>query len=188
LLLKEQGIEKLPELISDLFMERRPGLIFIDSFKALNEILKSPEQRRSVIFEMATALSAYECTSFLIGEYADATMTDLPEFAIADVVLQLIKHTTNVREQRFVRVEKLRGSKAIPGLHAFSISTKGLQVFPRLLTPSEPPSYNVDPERVTTGIKGLDEMIEGGLISGSTTLVAGPPGSGKTIMGLEFLN
>ena len=37
LLLKEQGIEKLPELISDLFMERRPGLIFIDSFKALKD-------------------------------------------------------------------------------------------------------------------------------------------------------
>ena len=49
------------------------------------------------------------------------------------------------------------------------------------------PHYTARPERVNTGIQGLDEMVAEGFWRGTTTLVAGPPGSGKTIMALEFL-
>jgi circadian clock protein KaiC len=188
LMLRQQGIEKLPEIITELLATHRPKLVFIDSFKALNELIASPMDRRNVIFDLASVLSAYQCTSFLIGEYAEAMMTELPEFAIADVVLQLVKLATNVREERFIRVEKLRSSSSVPGLHAFTITAEGLEVFPRLLTPMVVPSYTSHPERVNTGIHGLDEMIADGFWRGSTTLVAGPPGSGKTIMALQFLS
>src|SRR5687768_4630826 len=113
--------------------------------------------------------------------------TDLPEFAIADVVLNLMKYSTNVREQRFLRVEKLRGSDSIPGMHAFAIRTHGIEMFPRLLSPRVAPTYEPKIERVNSGIIGLDEMIANGFWRGSTTLVAGPSGSGKTILGLHFL-
>jgi circadian clock protein KaiC len=187
LILREQGIGKLPEIVTELIATRRARFVFIDSFKALNELLVQPEDRRTVIFDLASVLSAYQCTSFLIGEYADGMMTELPEFAIADVVLQMIKLATNVREQRFMRVEKLRASSSLPGLHAFSITADGLDVYPRLLTPKVAPNYTARPERVNTGIKGLDEMIAEGFWRGSTTLVAGPPGAGKTIMALQFI-
>jgi len=114
-------------------------------------------------------------------------MTELPEFAIADVVLHMIKYETNVREQRFLRVEKMRGSNSISGLHAFAINKSGIDVYPRLLTPSVFPSYTEHIERVDTGIAGLDGMIAEGFWRGSTTLVAGPTGSGKTIIGLHFI-
>jgi circadian clock protein KaiC len=186
LMLREQGIEKLPEIVTDLLGARRARYLFIDSFKALNELVEQP-QRRNLIFDLATVLSTYECTSFLIGEYAEATTTELPEFAIADVVIQMLKLSTNVREERFLRVEKLRASKSISGLHGFLITSDGLTVYPRLLTPQVAPNYTARPERVSTGIQGLDEMISEGFWRGTTTLVAGPPGSGKTIMALEFL-
>lgn len=186
LMLREAGVEKLPELITEMLMERRPSFVFIDSFKAINELLDSPKQRRTIVYDMASVLSSYQCTSFLIGEYANEMMTDLPEFAIADVVLQLMKYATNIREQRFLRVEKIRGSASIPGMHAFSISAAGIEVFPRLLTPVLAPEYSDRIERVNTGISGLDEMIAEGFWRGSTTLIAGPTGSGKTILGLHF--
>lgn len=186
LMLREQGIEKLPEIVTDLLATRRARYLFIDSFKALNELIEQP-QRRNLIFDLATVLSTYECTSFLIGEYAEAMMTELPEFAIADVVIQMLKLSTNVREERFLRVEKLRASNSMPGLHAFSITADGLKVYPRLLTPPVVPNYTARPERVSTGIEGLDEMIAEGFWRGSTTMVAGPPGSGKTMMALAFL-
>ena len=97
------------------------------------------------------------------------------------------KYPTNVREQRFLRVEKLRGSNSISGLHAFSITEDGIVVYPRLLTPSLSPAYADRLERVNTGIAGLDGMIAEGFWRGSTTLVAGPTGSGKTIIGLQFI-
>jgi circadian clock protein KaiC len=101
--------------------------------------------------------------------------------------LYLMKYSTNVREQRFLKVEKLRGSSSIPGLHAFSINENGIQMYPRLLSPRVPPTYEPKIERVNSGIVGLDDMIEQGFWRGSTTLVAGPSGSGKTILGLHFI-
>jgi circadian clock protein KaiC len=187
LMLRTAGIEKLPEIITDLFVRHSPKFLFIDSFKALNELFVTTKERRTLIYDLASVLSAYQCTSFLVGEYSQEMTTELPEFSIADIVLQLVKHETNVREQRFLRVEKLRGSDSVPGMHAFSIDTDGIVVYPRLLTPRVAPDYKPKVERVNTGITGLDEMIAEGFWRGSTTLVAGPTGSGKTVLGLHFI-
>lgn len=187
ILLRDDGIKKLPEIVLELILARRPRFVFIDSFKALNELVLTPQDRRTITYDLANVLSSYQCTSFLIGEYAQDMMTDLPVFAIADVILQLVKISTNVREERFVRVEKLRGSGSAPGLHAFSIGQEGIEVFPRLVSPSVTPEYSLKVERVNTAVPGLDELIEQGFWRGSTTLVAGPTGSGKTIIGLHFI-
>jgi circadian clock protein KaiC len=184
---RKAGIEKLAEIVTDLIIKYKPAYLFIDSFKALNELIQSTVERRTVIYDLATVLAAYECTTFLIGEYAEESTTDLPEFAIADVVLNLTKYSTNAREQRFLRVDKLRGSNSIPGMHAFSIGAEGIEMYPRLLSPRVAPTYQPKVERVNSGITGLDEMIDQGFWRGSTTLVAGPSGSGKTIMALHFI-
>ncbi|HKP46702.1 MAG TPA: ATPase domain-containing protein, partial [Pyrinomonadaceae bacterium] len=187
LMLRNSDLQQLPELVTNLLTEHRPRFVFIDSFKALTELLTTPQQRRTLIYDLSSVLSSYNCTSFLIGEYAELSMTELPEFAIADVVVQLMKHSTNIREQRFLRVEKIRGSRSLSGMHAFSITDNGIDVYPRLLTPPISPSYTARVERVSTGITNLDEMVAEGFWRGSTTLVAGPTGSGKTILGLHFM-
>ncbi|HKY29235.1 MAG TPA: ATPase domain-containing protein [Pyrinomonadaceae bacterium] len=187
LIVREQGITSLAAAVTDLITARSPKFVFIDSFKSLNELFTSPAERRTVVYDMASVLSSYECTSFLVGEYASEMMTDLPEFAITDVVLQLIKYSTNQREQRFLRVEKLRGSNSRPGMHAFSISNAGIELYPRLLTPDVAPNYLERIERVSTGVAGLDEMIGEGFWRGSSTLVAGPTGSGKTVLCMHFI-
>ncbi len=187
IMLRDAGVDKLPDIVTELLIERRPKFVFIDSFKALNELMHSAERKRTVVYDLASVLSSYQCTSFLVGEYAHEMMTELPEFAIADGVIQMMKHATNVREQRFLRVEKLRGSGSIPGMHAFAISADGVELFPRLLAPAVSPDYSARVERVNTGVEGLDEMVAGGFWRGSTTLVAGPTGSGKTIIGLSFV-
>jgi circadian clock protein KaiC len=187
MMVRERGIGALAEIVTELLTQLKPRLIVIDSFKALNELIETPQERRTILFDLASVLTAYLCTTFLIGEYSNEMMTDLPEFAIADSILLLLKHATGVREQRFLRVEKLRGSGSITGMHAFNISRDGVELFPRLLTPKVSPVYTANLERVNTGVAGLDDMIEKGFWRGSTTLVAGPTGSGKTIIGLHFI-
>jgi len=72
-------------------------------------------------------------------------------------------------------------------MHAFSITDHGIEMYPRLLSPSVAPIYQPKVERVNSGIRGLDDMIDQGFWRGSTTLIAGPSGSGKTIMALSFI-
>ncbi len=187
IMLKQHGTSALAGIITDMIAKHRPKMIIIDSFKALSDLRPTAEDRRSLAFDLASVLTSYSCTSFLVGEYAEEMMTRLPEFAIADGVIQLIKLHIGTREQRFLRIEKLRGSATISGLHAFSISHSGIEVYPRLLTPSSFPDYSAAVQRLKTGITGLDEMIEGGFWRGSSTLVAGPTGSGKTVIGLHFI-
>ncbi|HSE65181.1 MAG TPA: ATPase domain-containing protein [Thermoanaerobaculia bacterium] len=188
LAIRERGLSALPDVVAALVAERRPRIIVIDSFKALGSVNGGGPDRRQVLFDLASMLATFECTTFLVGEYSQESIADLPEFAIADAVLQLLKHQSGMREERFLRIEKLRGSDSVPGLHAFRIGAAGISVFPRLLTPKLTPSYNDRAERMSTGIPGLDAMVEQGFWRGSTTLVAGPSGAGKTALSLHFIH
>ena len=88
---------------------------------------------------------------------------------------------------RQVQVLKMRGNAPQPGLHTLRISDEGIRAFPRMLKPIEEAQGEVSRELISTGIAGLDEMLGGGTLRGNAVLVAGPVGSGKTTMGVQFL-
>jgi circadian clock protein KaiC len=83
-------------------------------------------------------------------------------------------------------VLKLRGSHYLEGKHALQITARGLDVHPRLVTPRKPVQYQPAGGRLSSGVPDLDLMIDGGLPVGSTTLVAGASGAGKTTLALQF--
>jgi len=186
--IRTQGFEALSETVGALLDEHRPRLLVIDSFKALRDLVPSDVQARRVLFDLASRLAARSCTTLFVGEYVRDELERLPEFAIADGILHLVNRPTGTRDERYLRVHKLRGSGFRAGEHAFRISSDGLSVFPRLVTPAEPTAYHASDERVGTGLAGLDAMLGGGLRRGSATLVRGPSGSGKTLLGLHFLH
>jgi circadian clock protein KaiC len=85
-------------------------------------------------------------------------------------------------------VYKLRGSDYLAGAHSFKITSDGITVFPRFTTPDAPLFYEVSRERARTGIPGMDDVLfPGGILRGTTTLVVGDPGVGKTVTALHFL-
>lgn len=177
---------RLVDHISGLIRERRPAAIVIDSFKALGELVPEPMQWRKLVFELAGLLAAYDVTGFWVGEYSSDMFSSLPEFAIADGILELQRRQSGSRDERYLRVIKLRGSDFRNGEHAFTISENGLHLFPRLVAPSTSRTEPVV-ERLRTGIDGLDQLIESGWLRGTSTLTAGPSGAGKTILALHFL-
>jgi circadian clock protein KaiC len=87
-------------------------------------------------------------------------------------------------ERRRLRVIKYRGQKYRGGYHDCTISTGGVQVFPRLIAAEH--RSNLRRQRLSTGIAPLDRLLGGGLESGSSTLILGPAGTGKSLISILF--
>lgn len=184
--LTSRGIDALLARIRTAIETESPKIIVIDSFKALHDLGAELPALRRTLYEMTGYLSAYDTTVFLVGEYTEEHGKLLPEFAIADGILQLIRKELSTRDERFLRVLKLRGSSYIEGYHGFRITANGVRAYPRLLSPAFPTQYAFLTERVPTGIDGLDAMLGGGVLRGSTSLLIGPTGAGKTTACLQF--
>jgi circadian clock protein KaiC len=137
--------------------------------------------------DLAGLLTAYDTTAFLVGEYPESQLATLPEFVIADGIIELLRHSAGLKDERYFRVRKLRGSGYREGMHSLWLSRVGIQVYRRLVSPRFAPDYTIQRDRVSTGVGGLDEMLRGGLWRGTTTLLGGPTGSGKTTVGLQFV-
>jgi circadian clock protein KaiC len=185
--LRSGDLESAVRHIIELIKELRPALLVIDSFKALHSFSSSTNEFRTVLSILTAVLSSLAITSFWVGEYGADEIAVLPEFAVADSIVELVLSKTGTGDVRYLRVTKLRGSAYSVGEHAFRIGTGGLQLFPRLVTPEEPISYELAGSRASTGVEALDAMLSDGLWKGSSTIVFGPPGSGKTLLGLHFI-
>jgi circadian clock protein KaiC len=179
--------ERIPERVQELLALHRPRIIVIDSFKALADLMPDRSAWRRTLDAVAGMLSAYDTTTFLVGEYTSDMLTHLPEFAVADGVVDLTREESGSRDERFIRVLKLRGSDFLAGRHPVHLSRDGIRAFRRFVTPTAPPDYRPVLERLRSGIAGLDNMIAAGFLRGTATLVAGPSGAGKTSLGIHFL-
>ncbi|HET9765822.1 MAG TPA: ATPase domain-containing protein, partial [Thermoanaerobaculia bacterium] len=179
--------DQLADHVASLIERKRPSVVVIDSFKAITELASDAAQWRKTVFDVASVLTAYDTTALWVGEYAHDAVGKLPEFAVADGIVELRRVQSGSRDDRFLQVVKLRGSAFLDGEHAFTLSAGGLTVYPRLVSPTGARRFEATPERLQSGIDGLDALVESGWLRGTSTLVAGPSGAGKTILGLHFL-
>ena len=184
--LAKDGASALIPILEQAITTLSPKIIVIDSFKAVHDLAPSTVERRKIVYEMTSLLTAFGTTAFLLGEYTEDDILLYPEFAVADGIVELSRRRLGNRDERFFRVYKLRGSRYLEGAHAFRITASGLDIYPRLVSPQIPAGYEPTSERISIGVNGLDEMLDGGLWRGSTTLLAGPSGAGKTTIGLQF--
>ena len=185
--LATNGVGALLPRLKDAIKTMSPKIIVLDSFRAIHDLATSTHEMRLMLHEVAGLLAAYSTTVLLVGEYQHDDIAVFPEFAVADGIIELARKPRGSRDERYLRVFKLRGSAYRQGSHAFDITSDGLQVYPRFISPVEAAFYKRDDSRAPSGIPGLDAMLDGGIWTGSATLVAGPTGSGKTTFGIQFV-
>ena len=130
---------------------------------------------------------------FALDAPADrAAVGAMPEDFIADTVIRLGREPVRGAVVRSLEVVKSRGQEYLLGVHSFRIvNGRGAEVYRRAQAAPEDPTDQRTPTNVTarvaTGTEGLDELLSDGYFEGSTTLVAGISGVGKTVMALQFL-
>ncbi|MGZ8377236.1 MAG: RAD55 family ATPase [Gemmatirosa sp.] len=184
----------------------QPGVVVIDSFRWIDvadagragrardrDWRADPEAPRALTLEefvqrLALQLTTWEVTSFLLGEYAE---TDLRHqlFTVADGIVWLTQAEDRNSVVRKLQVSKVRGRAHMPGLHTFRMTDAGVQVFPRIPEQqwNRAPARRRSSERLSTGVPGLDALMGGGIPAGDAVMVAGPTGSGKTTLGMQFV-
>ena len=161
--------------------------VVIDSVAALFLRYKEQAVVRRELFKLIDMLRRLDVTTVITAERVrdedESSRFGVEDF-VADSVIYLYNSSVGRERERQLEIVKLRGAGHQTGKHPFLISGSGLTVFPNVqFAPPEGGTVS----RVSIGVKGIDDMTNGGLYRGSTTLLLGPSGTGRTVLGLHFL-
>jgi circadian clock protein KaiC len=187
-ILEEEGLKGLLTLIRREVQKRNITVLVLDGLVAAEHSAPSELEFKKFIHGLQTQAAVTDCTMFLMTSASGYAVS--PEHTMVDGVIELSDEAYGWRSVRDLTVRKFRGSSYLRGRHAFRINRNGIEVFPRIearfAQPSEEPQAPA--RRCSSGAPSLDQMIGGGFSAGSTTLIVGPTGSGKTALGLQFLS
>jgi len=186
--LGESGLDEVLDTVDRHLRQVRPAIVVIDSFRAFQAMASDVGSFRQFLYGLVRRLTAAAVTTIWNAPYTREQAEAEAEFAVADGIIALDIQQMAEREVRVVQVMKLRGSGYRSGEHTYRISQDGLEVFPRLAEVQVDSGYRLSRKHSATGIAALDDLLgDGGFWEGATTLIAGPSGIGKTLMGLHFL-
>ncbi|MFS2053665.1 ATPase domain-containing protein, partial [Variovorax sp. CT11-76] len=161
-----------------LVNEQKPQRVVFDSLSEMRLLAQSALRYRRQILALKRFFAQRGCTVLMLDDRSGGD-GDQHLHSIAHGVLHLEQNTNDYgADKRRLRVVKLRGVKFRSGEHDFNLDRGGLQVFPRLVASEH--EQRIDERSVSTGTAALDALLGGGLTPGSSLLLAGPAGVGKT--------
>jgi circadian clock protein KaiC len=188
-ILRNEGLEQALALFMQHVKKIKPGIVVVDSFKVFDDLAKSREELRKFGYEIAVNLMAWETTALLLGEYGPADIVSNPLLSIVDGLVMLTQRESSGEQQRFFQIVKMRGTVHSRDEHSFVISPSGLEVYAPRVTVQRKPLQDKGPgvSRLRTSVSKLDDLLGLGIPLGSTLLIAGVAGTGKTVLLLEFI-
>ena len=162
----------------------KPSRIVFDSLSELRLLAGSPLRYRRQILALKQFFSRRDCTVMLLDDLT-ATENDLQMQSIAHGVLRLEQLNPEYgAERRRLRVVKFRGAKYRGGYHDYVIKSGGLAVFPRLVAAEH--RHATTRRKLASDIPELDSLLGGGLEQGTSTLIVGAAGTGKSSLAAQF--
>lgn len=162
----------------------KPARVVIDSLSEIRLLAQSSLRYRRQILAIKHYFSRYDATVLLLDDLT-TELLDKTVHSVAHGVIRLEELTPNYgAERRRLKVLKYRGQKYRGGFHDFAIVEGGIRVFPRLVAAEHRSRY----ERLqySSGLQELDALLGGGVDGGSSTLILGPSGTGKSLISMVF--
>jgi circadian clock protein KaiC len=161
----------------------QPARVVVDSLSEVRLLARDPLRYRRQILALKRYFAGRNITVLLLNDrFTEVGDTQLPTLVYGVVVLENIFPAYGA-ERRRLRVTKLRGSSYRGGYHDLILKTGGMEVYPRIVASEHHKLFTQ--EFVTTGITAVDALLGGGLFRGSSTLIQGPTGSGKSTLSVH---
>jgi circadian clock protein KaiC len=171
--------------IFDAVSRENPSRLVIDSLSEIRLLAQSSLRYRRQILTIKHYFARMGVTVLLLDDLTSEA-TDKTVHSIAHGVVRLEQNAPDYgAERRRMRVIKYRGQKYRGGYHDFTISTGGINVFPRLVAAEH--RRRSPRDQISTGLGTFDSLLGGGIDSGSSTLILGPAGTGKSLIAITFV-
>jgi circadian clock protein KaiC len=181
-LLSPAETEREPVLrrIADTVEERKPQRVFVDGLNGLRYYAADEEDFFRSVQAFLQFITGHGATVLVTAEPTTVASTESLEHLVdGSIALTLLRKT------RKVSISKFRGSGYSGGEHTLRISDNGMSVFPTLTAKQELPERRTT--QIAFGLASLDKKLHGGIEPGTVTLLTGPPGVGKTTLGMQFM-
>lgn len=185
--LERGGVTEVRREMFQLMARHTPALVVVDGVQAFELFSSTPQEYHRLLVELQAQAAATGIAVLLLSSVTAPAETWL---SVPDVVLELRFRSRNRRRLRTIEVLKFRGRAFLEGSHTFVLDDDGMRVLPRLEA-SVARDYRAMSharDMLEFGIAALDQMLGGGVTAGSITLLSGAPGTGKTLLGLNFLS
>ena len=175
------------KLIQDRVDAIQPKRLVFDSLSEMRLLAQDPLRYRRQVLGLKQYFSGRDITVLLLDDMTGSEgHCDNHLHSLCHGVITLERLTLDFgAARRRLQVQKLRGVDFIAGFHDFEIRTGGLEVYPRLIASSHREEFTG--ESVNSGIQALDDLLAGGPLRGTSTLITGPAGAGKTTLALVYL-
>jgi circadian clock protein KaiC len=162
----------------------RPQRVVIDSLSEIRLLAQNPLRYRRQILGLKHYFSGRDVTVLLLDD-KNALQGDMQLMTLAHgvIILEQLSPAYGA-ERRRLRVSKFRGVKYRGGFHDFNIRTGGLIVYPRLVAAEHRHAYDL--KALSSGIDAVDELLGGGIHRGTSTLIIGPAGAGKSALATHY--
>lgn len=166
--------------------KHKPTRVVLDSLSELQLLAGSALRYRRQVLAFKQYFSTRSCTVMLLDDRT-ASGGDLQIRSIAHAVISLDLSTKDYgAERRRLRITKYRGVAFRGGMHDYVIAQGGLQVYPRLVASET--RVSAKRTQISTGLPEFNELLGGGLEEGSSTLISGPPGTGKSSLAAQIVD
>jgi len=166
--------------------ERQPTRVVLDSLSELQLLAESPLRYRRQVLALKQFFSKRNCTVILLDDRTASAAGDLQVRSIAHGVIQLDHAVKDYGvERRRLRVVKFRGRPVTGGMHDYNLNHGGIVVHPRLIAAET--RGIMSRAQLSSGLPELDQLLGGGVEEGTSTLLVGPPGTGKSSLAAQFV-
>lgn len=185
--LTQNGLQQLSEILVRIAREQQLDALIIDGFRNILGVNALESETRQFLYDLSAKLNILGVTLIISNETEARISKDYVALTLADCIINLQNERLNMRHVRTLEVLKLRGGRHMNGAHSMTITNRGITVYPRLEAQQYPAQPIGEEGFLTFGLPQIDDMLGGGVRSGTNTLMAGTPGTGKTLLGLYFI-